>query len=419
MQILVAGINHRTAPIETRELFSSLAQGGESLAARLAREAGAGEALTLFTCNRFEIYCAGPACRLDPSAVASVVEGISGCAFRSEQWYFRTGEEALTHLFRVAAGLDAMVVGETQILSQLKMSYQRAWEAGTTGPVLNRALHRAFFVAKRVHTECRVVRGPVSVASVAAAHAAEIVSDASRSRALVLGAGEVGTCAARQLVREGFGSVVIAGRTPSRTEAAAEEAGATAVPWKSFPSRMAESDVVIAATSAGRPIIGPSSIMTALKTKRARPLSFIDLGAPRNVSPSAAKIGGVRVITVDDLKPLAEKNLSMRAEAAGRAEHLVAAEAGKFFSELSGRRFSRTLAALSEKISSIGKREVERLFRLHPDLDEKHRKAIEKACRSIVSKILADPARYLKDEAHVEGERFISADVIKRVFDLP
>ena len=312
-----------------------------------------------------------------------------------------------------------MVVGETQILSQLKMSYQRAWEAGTTGPVLNRALHRAFFVAKRVHTECRVVRGPVSVASVAAAHAAEIVSDASRSRALVLGAGEVGTCAARQLVREGFGSVAIAGRTPSRTEAAAEEAGATAVPWKSFPSRMAESDVVIAATSAGRPIIGPSSIMTALKTKRARPLSFIDLGAPRNVSPSAAGIGGVRVITLDDLKPLAEKNLSMRAEAAGRAEHLVAAEAGKFFSELSGRRFSRTLAALSEKISSIGKREVERLFRLHPDLDEKHRKAIEKACRSIVSKILADPARYLKDEAHVEGERFISADVIKRVFDLP
>ena len=418
MQIFVAGMNHRTAPIDARERFACVAEREFELFSLLSGNASVTETLVLSTCNRFEVYCVGRRNAVDIEKIVESIDGLSGAKFRAEQCYIRIGEEALAHLFRVASGLDAMVVGETQVLGQLKMAYQRAWEAGTTGPVLNRALHRAFFVAKRVHTESGIGRKPVSVASIAAQHAASLVGDAGNARALVVGAGAVGTSAARGLVREGFACVSIAGREPAKTNAAATDAGATPISWSAFPSQLAKADVVVAATSSKRSVIGPQTIKSALGSGRAGTLNIIDLGIPRNVASSVSHMKGLRLITVDDLKPLADANRAERLCAAREAEALVEEEARRFAMELPGRRFAETISALSQKIESVRSREFEKLVESHPELTAKQRSAIDAACRSIAAKILCEPARYLKNNAHDEDERFMSSDILKRIFRL-
>ena len=418
MQLLVVGLSHRTAPVASRERFAQLAGRGAELARTAARRAQIAETLVLATCNRVELYGVVAKPGKGHDALIDAVSEVAGAELDRGEWYVRSGEAAVAHLFRVAAGLDAMAVGETQVLAQLMMAYQRAWETGTTGPVLNRTLHRAFFVAKRIHTEERPNAEPVSMASIAAAHAAELVGDVRRARAVVVGAGEMGAAAARQLVREGFAEVAIAGRRGERARAAAVAAGADALAWENLFARMREVDVVVAATSATRPIISRNQIRPAALATRTRPLAIIDLGTPRNVAPSLRGATGVNLVTIDDLRPVAEANQARRLNAARQAEAIVEEEAQRFAVELAGRRFATTIAALAQKLETIRARECARLFKAEPGFTAAQRAAIEIAANAIVARILCNPARHLKDAALGDDERFMSADVLRRVFKL-
>lgn len=417
MQLLVVGMSHRTAPLEVRERFAGLTDRGKEIARILAGTSGVSESLILSTCNRFEVVLVAPA-ETEGRVIAAPIEKLCGTTPQEDSWYVHAGEAAIVHLFRVAAGLDALALGETQVLGQLKMAYQRAWEAGTTGPILNRTLHRAFFVAKRVHTEAGMAEAPVSVASIAAAHAARLVGDPAAAKAVVIGTGEMGTIAARGLLREGFAWVGIAGRRAEHAAAAAREIGATSLPWGELPRAIASAHVVIAATSAARPVIGKQTVQAARSAASSNPLHVIDLGAPRNVAPAVRTLPGVDVITIDDLSEVAEANRGLRLAASRRALQLVREEAQRFSGELSGRRFAETVAALSQKFSGIRQRELGRLFKALPRLSGRERQTIEAACDSIVAKVLHDPAAFLKDEAHGEEDRFMSADMLRRVFKL-
>lgn len=418
MQFLVVGLSHRTAPVASRERFALLAARGAELARTAARRARIAETLVLATCNRVELYGVMAKPGVGHDALIDALGEVAGAEPDRGEWYIRTGEAAVAHLFRVAAGLDAMAIGETQVLAQLKMAYQRAWEAGTTGPILNRTLHRAFFVAKRVHTEEPLNAEPLSMASIAAAHAAELVGDAGRARAIVVGAGETGTAAARQLVREGFAEVAIAGRNGARVQAAAIAAGAEALAWTNLFARIRDVDVVVAATSAKRPIISGRQVKPGSLAGRKHPLTIIDLGTPRNVAPALRGATGVNLVTIDDLKPVAEANRTRRLHAARQAEAIVEEEARRFGGELEGRRFATTVAALATKLEAIRARECTRLFKAKPGFSPEQRAAIETAAAAIVARVLCDPACHLKDEALGDEERFMSADVLRRIFKL-
>lgn len=417
MQLFVVGMSYRTAPIEMRERFASCPDRRQDISRALAKTAGVSETLAFSTCNRFEILLVAPS-SLEGTAIVSTIEKLCGSQLSQVSWYVHAGEAAILHLFRVAAGLDALAVGETQVLGQLKMAYQRAWEAGTTGPVLNRTLHRAFFVAKRIHTEAGMAEAPVSVASIAAVHAARLVGNPAAAQAVVVGTGEMGTIAARGLLREGFVHVGVSGRRMEHASCKAREIGAAILPWNEFPRAIASARILISATSAKRPIIGRRLVQSARTGINADPLHIIDLGVPRNVAPSVRGLPGVTVITIDDLGDAAETNRKIRLAASRKAEQLVGEETERFFTELSGRRFAETVSALSKKFSDIRQRELGRLFKTLPGLSKRERQTIETACDSIVAKILRDPAIFLKDEAHGEEDRFMSADMLRRVFKL-
>jgi len=419
MQIIVAGMNHKTAPVEVREKFASVVERETELASSLTRRAGATEAMAFSTCNRFEVYCSCKKEDLDVEGMLESIDLISGLKFQKELCYVRVGQEALAHLFRVAAGLDAMAVGETQVLGQLKAAYGRAWDAGITGPVLHRAMHRAFVVARRVHTEGMLFSRPISMASIAASHAAGLVGDASASKAIVIGAGEMGKAAARRLVREGFAEVAIAARSAESAREAARLSGAVPLPWNEFPARMAASDVVVTATSAKKPILTSREMKCAREAGQSRPLHIIDLGSPRNVSPALCGATGVKLVSIDDLRPIAEKNLAERSESALRARAFVEEEARRFAVELGGCRATPAIAALARKFDSIREGEIVRLFRTHPDLSQRHREAVEQAAKAIVAKILHDPAEHLKKGMPGNEDLFASCGLIARMFKLP
>lgn len=418
MKLFVVGIDHRTSALAAREPFAALAEEGATAARRLAGAAGVSELLLLATCNRFEAYGVAEAKRLEATAIVASLEELARQPPLATRWYLHEGEDAARHLFRVASGLDAMVVGETEVLGQLKLAYQRAWEEGTAGPVLHRALHRAFHVAKRVHTESSVAQIPVSIASIAAAHAARLARTPERARAVVVGSGEMGRISARHLVRKGFARVAIAGRTAAHADDAAAASGATAIPWEELGQELGDAKVLIAATASERPLLDRRFLERALAARRGRPLHAIDLGVPRNIADDVGSMRSVRLLTIDDLKPAAEKNLRERREAAQAAERLVAAEALRFAAEIPGRRCSPTIGALDRKFRAISQREAERLLRTLPELSPSQRKRVERAFVGVAAKALRDPAAYARDESHGEGNRLMAMEVLQRLFRL-
>lgn len=418
MHLVVAGISHRTAPVDLIGKFSVLVEKGTEIARILKQEIGTSESLVLSTCNRFEVYAVVHNARVDFNSATEAMGSLCGVKVGNAEWYLHTDGDAVSHIFSVASGLDAMATGETQVLSQLKMAYQRAWEDGITGPILNRTLHRAFYVAKRVHTESKLSSMPLSLASIAAAHAARLAGEPSRARAVIAGPGEMGVIAARNLVREGFAEVSIAGRTPAHAQAAAAVSGAKAIVWSALSKHIADADVLITAISSKRPVIRSKLISGSQTRRHAGTLNIIDLGVPRNVERSVRLLGGINLVTIDDLKDVIESNSTARNQAANLAGKIVVEESERFTRELNGNRSTQVIARLSKNLDDIRGRELARLFKSLPRLTQKERSLIEAAAKSITAKILHEPARFMRDEALGDEERFASTNVLRRVFRL-
>lgn len=326
MHLFCVGLSHHTANIETRERFFGHAE----IDRVLREEAGCAEALFLSTCNRVEVYAAAP----EPVPT----ERIARCLLASdvslgEELDFFYRHEALLcvqHLFRVASGLDSMVIGETEILGQAKKAYAAARESGAAGPFLHRLFQRAFRVAKQVRSCTEITRGAVSVGSVAVDLAEQIFGHFESRKVLLLGAGEASERTARALIKRGVRDIRVSNRSGERAEALAALVGGRAIPMSEWPAQCREVDILISSTAATTPIVTPENLGPLLHDRRDRPLFIIDIAVPRDVAPEVNEMEGVFLYDIDSLQSIANQSLALRRQQIAAGEEIIAGHVADF-----------------------------------------------------------------------------------------
>jgi glutamyl-tRNA reductase len=389
--LLCVGLSHREVAIAVRE---QVAVSAEELPLRLARLKGlpgVREAMMVSTCNRLEIFSVA-----DSRAVADDLLRELGPA-AAPHAVVRAEDEALSHLFRVAASLDSMVVGEAQILGQLKEAHQVAHQSGAAGPRLQRLMARALSAAKRVRTETQVARGAVSVASVAVRLARKVLGDLTGRAVLLIGAGEMAQLAARELHSSGAGELLVANRNAARAEELAREVVGVAVNLAELPALLERADVVLCSTGAREPIVTREMMARALKARRYRPAFLIDLALPRNVEPSVNELENVYVYDMDDLERVAAQNRELREQEVVRAEEIVREELHALQKAERERSLVPVLARLRVHAQAVASAELEKTLS-QLALDEKQKKTIQAMASAIVNKLLHGPTARLREE---------------------
>lgn len=412
--VVVVGLSHRTAAVELRERLSATMSELE-YELRSIRTGPVNEALLLSTCNRVEIYAsasaAREAARLARAYLAERAETSIDAAL-----YEHHGSDAIRHAFRVASSLDSLVVGEPQILGQVKTSFEAAQAAGTIGPLLGRCFSRAFAVAKRVRTETGIAEGTVSISSIAVELARKIFGELEGRRVLLLGAGEMGEAAAKSLGQTGA-TLRVVNRSPDKALALAAACGGEAREYEQLDSELVKADVVITSTSSADFVLTLARVREVVRARRHRPLFLIDIAVPRDVDPKVASLDGVFLYDVDDLQKLAEENLRSRRGEAEAAERIVAIEVDEFDTWRRSLEVAPTIVALREHALAVVRAEVERsTLKLGP-LDDSARRSLEKMSDAIVNKLLHAPLTALKSSAD-EVERAALVATTRRLFDL-
>jgi len=427
MRLLLVGISHRTAPIEIRERVDFQARGVElalrTLASRQPGGAG-GEIAVLSTCNRAELYLACDdvaTAKSDLVAFVSAFHNVDADAIRPHV-YDVTDLDAARHLFRVAAGLDSLVVGEPQILGQVKEAHTAARQAETAGPLLNRLFHACFAVGKRVRTETNLGSGAVSVSYAAVALARKIFGDLEGRNVVVLGAGEMGKLTAQHMKSQGVKQVTIVSRTLAHAARTAEAiGGAIAARWEDMDAALGASDIVITATGAAAPILTKARVESVMRPRRGRPLFIIDIAVPRDVEAAASEIEQVFLYNIDDLQASVRENLARRAGEVERAEAIVDEELGKFATWMRSRGVIPTVVALRQSFESIRRAELDRLdFKLSglpPEAREEARARVDEITHLLVEKLLLTPTEQLKGLSDPEMAS-LYAEAVTRVFGL-
>jgi len=423
MHLLLVGISHRTAPVEIRERVDFQARGLE-LALRTLASRQPGEIAVLSTCNRAELYIACEDVDAAKSELVSFVSAFHEVEVKAIEphVYDVTDLEAARHLFRVAAGLDSLVVGEPQILGQVKEAHGAARQAETAGPLLNRLFHACFAVGKRVRTETNLGSGAVSVSYAAVGLARKIFGDLQGRNVVVLGAGEMGKLTAQHMKSQGVKQVTIVSRTIAHAARTAEAiGGAIAARWEDMDAALAAADIVITATGAATPILTKARVESVMRPRRGRPLFIIDIAVPRDVEAAAAEIDGVFLYNIDDLQASVRENLAKRASEVERAEKIVDEELEKFAAWLRSRGVIPTVVALRQSFEAIRRSELERLeFKLSslpPEAREEARARVDEITHLLVEKLLLTPTEQLKGLADAETASMY-AEAITRVFGL-
>ncbi|MBW2461323.1 MAG: glutamyl-tRNA reductase [Deltaproteobacteria bacterium] len=414
-EIFVIGLSHHGTPIEIRERLSVATGSAAEEVRGLLGSAPLAEGVLLSTCNRVELYAASDDPIHASRAVRKYLESRADDAALGQYLYEHTGEDAVRHAFRVASSLDSMVVGEPQILGQVKDAYQAAESAGGLGTLLGRCFTRAFAVAKRVRTETDVAAGTVSISSIAIELASKIFGDLSGRRAMLLGAGEMGEAAAKSLVGRGVRLVVV-NRSPERAERLAKSLGAEAAPYEQLTTELTKADVVITSTASARFVITKGLMKDVMKARKRRPLFLIDIAVPRDIDPRAGDLGNVFLYDVDDLSEVAGVNLAARKRAADQAEGIVRAETDNFEQWRRSLALSPTIKGLRERFLSIARAELERtLPRL--DVSEHDQEILDAMVNAIVNKLLHRPMTELKHGANAPDAAHL-IDATRRLFDL-
>jgi glutamyl-tRNA reductase len=419
MQLLLVGVSHRTAPIELRERLDFSARGVDRALTALSNVAAQHEATIVSTCNRVELYvgCDDPdVTRAAIQAFLAEFHGIPDDQL-APHIYAKTGQDAVTHLFRVASGLDSLVMGEPQIFGQVKDAFSVASEMGCTGSMLNKLFHSAFAAGKRVRTETALAEGAVSVSYAAVELARKIFGDLKGRAVLVLGAGEMGKLTAIHMQAQGIGRLIITSRTAAHATALAESIGGTAIAWESLNTGLVEADILITATGASVPIISRALISRTMKARRQRPLFVIDIAVPRDVEASAGDLEQVFLYNVDDLQAVVQENISKRGTAASEAERIVAQEAGKFLGWLNSRGAVPTIVALRQRFEAIRQSELRRLEPKLASLPPEARARVEEVTRLILEKLLISPTERLKAASDADTVAAYS-DALNRLFGL-
>jgi glutamyl-tRNA reductase len=399
MELLLVGINHHTAPVDLRERVDLSARGVDVALHALAARGSTREAVIISTCNRAEIYAVSddePASRADLERFMCEFTDVSAVHL-APHLYALVDLEAARHLFRVAAGLESLVVGEPQILGQVKDAYAAAGEAQTVGPVLNRVFHSSFGVGKRVRTETGLGAGAVSVGYAAVALARKIFGDLAGMAVVVVGAGEMGKLTALHMKSQGVQHVTIISRTMAHAARTAEAiGGATAAPWDELEAAIGASDIVITATGAASPILTKARVETIMRRRRNRPLFIIDIAMPRDVESQAGEIEQVFLYNIDDLQATVRENLARRANEISRAEAIVADEVDRFGAWLRSRGAIPTVVALRQRFEAIRRAELDRLDFKLSTLPPDARARVDEITHLIVEKLLLTPTEQLK-----------------------
>ena len=362
MAFNILGINHKTAPVALRE---KVAFSEDRLAAALhalREELGVTEAVILSTCNRTEVYWSGTASGAELTQWLERHHGnnldLGGSLYVHEE------TRAVEHAFSVASGLDSMVLGEVQILGQLKDAYRVAQESGSTGPILNKLFQAAFSTAKRVRSETRIGANAVSLASATVSLARRVYEDLSAHNALVVGAGEMNALTARHFISAGIKRLVIANRTYGRAETLAQELKAHAAPLSDLDQQLAEADIVISCTASPVPIISKRAVAAAIRARRRRPIFMVDMAVPRDIEPDVAELEDVYLFSIDDLQQLVDENIQQREVAAGGARLLINEEVARFLAGSRAQDAGPAIRALRQQADAIRQQTLEQARRM-------------------------------------------------------
>jgi glutamyl-tRNA reductase len=415
MKLSITGVNHRTAPVEVREKLA-FPEGELPEALRLLREgAGVEEALILSTCNRVEVAVMGE----DSSAITRFLAGYRSMdpLWLEPYLYHYSGDEALRHLFRVAASLDSMVVGEPQILGQLKSAYQVAKDSGCLSGPLETLLSRAFNTAKRVRTETEIGQSAVSVSYAAVELAREIFGSLKGRRVLLIGAGKMSELAARHLKRSGATDILVTNRTRSRAEEMAAVFDGRVIDYGSFLQALPEVDIIITSSGAPDYILSPPEMRRVIDKRRNRPMFLIDIAVPRNIDPAINKLDNVFLYDIDDLQRVVADNLSGRKIEAEQAEQIVTEEVERTISSMRLREVGPTIAGLQDQLEQIRLAEVERVRGKLAALTPQQQEAVDALTKGIMNKVAhAHIVELRKDAGKPGGGHVVAA--IRRVFRL-
>ena len=419
MHLLLLGVSHKTAPVDVRERLDFSSRDLGAAVEALATRPSAAESVVLSTCNRSEVYvaCQNPAqARDEIIQFLSQYHSLSADSF-SPHLFALDDDAAARHLFRVAAGLDSLVVGEPQILGQVKDAFETASGRRCTGPMLSKLFHWSFGVGKRVRTETALGEGAVSVSFAAVTLARKIFGRLDGRHVLVIGAGEISSLTAEHLRAQGVGDIVITSRTAAHADALATAVGGRAARWEDVPLLMASADIVITATGSQRPILTRAQVEATTGRHRHDPLFIIDLAVPRDVETSVGDIEQVFLYNVDDLQTIVQENLSRRSREIAHAETIVAEELLKFATWQRSRGAVPTVVALRQRFDAIRRAELQRLDGKLAGLSPEARSRVDEVTRLIVEKLLLEPTEQLKALPDEETQ-IAYTEAVNRLFRL-
>jgi glutamyl-tRNA reductase len=416
--LLIIGVNHKVAPVEVREKLAHTA-GCENPVVAIKSIPGCRECCFLGTCNRVEVICSSHTPEETARSVRQQLFNGSGLTDEEiERYsYLHIGRDAVNHLFRVAASLDSMIVGEPQILGQLKKAYRAAAELQTVGPVLNRFINKSFSVAKRVRTETNIGSSAVSISYAAVQLAKKIFGTLADKRVMLVGAGEMAELAAEHLIAQGIAGVVVANRTLERAITLAQRFNGTAVSLEGLAAELENVDILISSTGATGLVLMRDDVKPIMRQRMNRPLFLIDIAVPRDLDPKLNDLDNVYLYDIDNLKDVVEVNKSERQKEADSASRIVDEETVKFQHWLEGMDVTPTIVAMRQKADELRQSEMEKTLAQLKDLSPKQIKAVEVLATSIINKMLHHPIVFLKAKGGPEDQT-VKLDLIRKVFGL-
>ncbi|SHK75383.1 glutamyl-tRNA reductase [Selenomonas ruminantium] len=407
MELLMLGLNHKTAPVDVRERFSIPKAAVKSGLANLGKYEGILEAVVLSTCNRSEMYAVVENPERDLATLKQFLFDLTGNEEDIDEYLYHYADEAcVQHLFQVASSLDSLVLGEGQILSQVKEAYAMSREAGTTSTVLNTLFHRAIATGKRVRTETRIQFNSVSVSYAAVELAREALGELHEASALIFGAGKMAELTAQHLISHGVKKIYVTNRHIERAELLAAQFGGEAVLFEEAMKRAVDVDVIVTSTGAPHYVIKPWETRQLMSKRKGRQLFLIDIAVPRDVDPEVGEIKGVTLYNIDALEEVVDEHIEERRHEARQAEKIVQEEVDSIMERFQYLSFRPLMARLSDRCERIRAREVKRASSKLPDLNEEQWRQVEHMSRMIVRKILRMPMMKLNSAAGTENEQF-------------
>jgi glutamyl-tRNA reductase len=418
-EILLLGLNHKTAPIDIRECIAFTAEETERALTMLRDHPAIDESVLFSTCNRIELLMAAVEKETAVSIAKQFIAEFKKVPLSQfeKSLYLYSGDEAVRHTFQVAASLDSMVVGEPQILGQMKAAYRKATEEKTSGAILNKLLHRTFFVAKKVRTQTGIGDHAVSISYAAIELGKKIFGDLEGKQVMLIGAGEMAELAVEHLIRNRVGAVTVANRTFARAVELADRFSGQAIKFEEIADNLRTVDIIISSTGATEYVLRKNQVRQAMRSRRNRSLFLIDIAVPRDIDPEINRINNAYVYDIDDLNGIIDENIEDRRREAVKAQRIIDEAVIGFHKWYETLAVVPTIVSLRGKVEAMARRELEKTLGSLNHLSESDKRAIERMAAALVNKILHDPTNFLKQNG-CHSDKSASLDLMRKLFNL-